>query len=348
VKINPENISLDQKIKDLLEINKEMKIDKKIVSYDTYYLDSTSNWHYLNSEGSEILFKNSISLITCSSFAKDGLLQGISRGFGGTMGYEVLEKYRKESKEISRIALSLLKADLIKSGIYDTVIDQRMAGTLAHEAVGHACEADYVLTGESILRRRIGERIGSELVTIIDNPAIPGAFGYYPYDDEGVKARKNTLIEKGILQSFLHSRETAEKFKTNSTGNARAQAVNHFPIVRMSNTYFDIGDSDFEELIDIKKGLYVVGMKGGAVDISTGNFQFAAEQGFLIEKGELTKMLRDITVFGNILETLRKIDGVGKDFKGFYPGTCGKGLQLLRVSDGAPSIRIRNARIGGK
>jgi TldD protein len=204
-----------------------------------------------------------------------------------------------------------------------------------------------VLTGESILRGKLGSRLGADGVTICDDPTVKAAFGFYLYDDEGVRADRHVLVEDGVLRSYLHSRETALKMKTHSTANARAQSVGHFPIVRMSNTYFERGDASFDELIDMRSGVYVEGMKGGAVDISTGNFQFAAERGMMIERGGLVKPLRDITLFGNIMETLKSIDGLGRRTDGFHPGTCGKGLQAVRVADNGPAIRIRGVRVGG-
>jgi TldD protein len=344
-KINPQDIPLEQKTKELLEINKSMKLEK-IVSYDTNYSDANVNWFYLNSKGSRISWDYVASFLSFASYAKEQTIQEARESFGGFLGYELVEKHWENAEKISKRAQALLKAQLVPSGIYDVVIGPKMAGTLAHEAVGHACEADSILTGESCLRGKLGEKIATEYVTICDNPTIEGAFGFYPYDDEGVKARKNILVENGVLKQYMHSRETAHKMKTNSTGNARAQGIDASPIVRMSNTYFEPCDFEFDELIELKKGIYIEGLRGGAVDISTGNYQFGAEQGFLIENGELTKPLRDIVVFGNVLETLKNIDGVDKNFKGFHPGICGKGLQSCRVADGGPNIRIRGVRVG--
>jgi TldD protein len=346
VGIRPEDVPLEDKAKKLLALNKGMKRER-IVSYDASYLDASTHWYYLNSEGSRIESESAGSMLSFAAYAKADTLQAAHENCGGMLGAEVFEKYADKPAEVSEKALGLLKAGLVKSGNYDVVIDPKMAGTLAHEAVGHACEADSVLTGESILRGKLGARLGADGVTICDDPAVAGAFGFYLYDDEGVKASRHVLVHDGVLKSFLHSRETALKMGTHSTANARAQSVGHFPIVRMSNTYFEKGDARFDELIDMPSGVYVEGMKGGAVDISTGNFQFAAERGMLIERGELTKPLRDITIFGNILGTLKNIDGLGKKAGSFHPGTCGKGLQAVRVADNGPAIRIRGARLGG-
>jgi TldD protein len=345
-KKNPYDYSLEEKANDLLQINKEMKLPK-IANYETHYYDQHSSWFYLNSEGARIEFSSIFSRLAFESTAKDSTIQQAHDSFGGFLGYEVVDRYKDNARKVSERAAELLKAKLLKSGVYDVVIGPKMAGTFAHEAIGHACEADSVLTGESVLRGKIGERIGNDIVTICDDPSIEGVFGYYPYDDEGVKAGKTVLVEDGILNGYLHSRETAFKFKMHSTANARAQGINYSPIVRMSNTYFERGATSYDEMVDIRAGVYIEGMRGGAVDISKGEYQFGAEQGYLIEGGELSQPLRDLAIFGNILETLKKIDAVGKDFSSFTPGMCGKGLQHVRVSDSGPHIRIRGVRIGG-
>jgi TldD protein len=348
VRINPKDIALDDKIARLIEINKSQRIEKRINSYETGYVDSVSKCWHVNSEGSRISCEGTASIVTYSSWVKEGKnLQAMARSYGGLVGYEVLDNCFERAADISQRAIKLLDAKLVKSGNYDLVVDPRMAGTMAHEALGHACEADAVLTGESTLMGRLGEKIGSDMVTICDDPTIPEAFGSYPYDDEGVKARKTTLLQNGVLKSYLHSRETAHKMKCPSTANARAQTVGHFPTVRMSNTYFEKGDQTYDELIDIKKGVYIEGMKGGAVEISTGDFQFAAEQGWTIEDGELTQPLRDVVIFGNILKTLKDVDAMSDKVQGFFPGNCGKGMQMVRVADGGPFVRVRGVRVGG-
>lgn len=345
-KRNPADVAMDDKIADVLELNKGMPIDKRIVSYETSYMDAAGSDYFINSEGGRIIFEPVYTMVTYSAYAKDGTVVNMRENCGGQGGYELLNGARDKAAETSRRALDALAASVVKSGKYDVVLDHRMAGVLAHEAIGHACEADSVLTGESTLKGMVGKRIGSGHATIVDDATIPGAFGSYPYDDEGVPGKKKILIEEGVLKGYLHSRETAQRMGTKSTGNARAQSVGHFPIVRMSNTYFARGDHRFGELLD-GVGLYVEGLKGGAVDISTGSFQFAAELGRLVENGELKETVRDITLFGNIRETLRSVDGVDRDFRGFNPGLCGKGMQMVRVADGGAHVRIRGVRVGG-
>jgi len=187
-------------------------------------------------------------------------------------------------------------------------------------------------------------QIGSKLVNISDD-AKSGAFGGFAYDDDGVPAQKKYLMKNGVLNSFLHSRDTAAELNTNSTGNMRASSYSDFPIVRMSNTFFESGEQEHDEIFDIKSGIYAKGMKGGQVNPKTGNFVFVAEEGFLIENGELTEMLRDITLNGDIMTTLKRVDAVGKDVE-MSPGFCGKAGQNIRVSDGGALMRIGKIMVG--
>jgi TldD protein len=221
-----------------------------------------------------------------------------------------------------------------------------MAGTFAHEAIGHALEADLIINKNSTITR-IGQHVGSEHVSITDDPTIPREFGSYPFDSEGVPASKTRLVERGRVNSFMHSRETAYKTRQKVTGNARSAGPTEFPLVRMSNTFFEPGDKSLEELLEgVKSGVYVRGFKGGVSDTDTGFFQFAAPHGNLIENGELGKPLRDITLLGNIIETLKKVDAAGKDLKTGFPGICGKADQSVPVGGGGPHIRIKEMLVG--
>ncbi|MEM0372429.1 MAG: TldD/PmbA family protein [archaeon] len=339
------DFSLDEKVKKTLELNRLLKM-KSVVGFDTTYRDAHFRHFYASSEGSRVDFESDSSGIFHSVFAgKNGLVIKSSEGFSGLYGLELADDAMEKTEDVAKRCVSLLRAKRVKPGVYDVVLGPKMSGTLAHEAVGHACEADYVLMGESILRGRIGERIGSQHVSIIDDPTLERFAGSYYYDDEGVKARPTRIIDKGVLCSYLHSRETAGKMKTHSTGNARSQGVSRFPLVRMSNTVVETGDFSFDDIIDVRRGLYVEGVKGGQVMTSAGTYQFASEGGYIIENGELKERVRDIVIIGDILTTLKKVDAVGKDMAFNDPGTCGKGGQGVPVSGSAPHMRIRGVRV---
>ena len=217
---------------------------------------------------------------------------------------------------------------------------------MIHEALGHATEADLILQNDSILKDKLNTKIASDIVNIFDDATIKDGFGYYPYDVEGVKTKPNQLVKDGELVSLLSSRETASKLNMKSSGNARS-IIADAPIVRMSNTYLQPGDMTFEELIeDIPDGIYLKGSRGGQVDTGKGIFQFNAAEGFKIENGELTIALRDVSLSGNILETLNNVEALGNDFK-LSVGFCGKDGQTAPVGDGGPHTRINDAMVGG-
>jgi len=227
------------------------------------------------------------------------------------------------------------------------IADPELAGVFAHEAVGHACEGDHVITGESVLQNKIGQTIGSEHVTIYDDPTYPHGWGSFKYDMEGVLARKRLLIERGILKEFITNREVAAKLGVASNGGARAQSYAFRPIVRMSNTCIATGDHTFEEMLeDIDHGIYLKGTRGGQVDPAKGTFQFSAMEAFMIEHGKITTPLLDVSLSGLTLETLKNIDAVAKDFD-IHIGYCGKEAQSVPAGDGSPHVRIRNAVVGG-
>jgi TldD protein len=350
-KKHPEDVSLEEKVGRCKELEKAGKISGKILTTDVGYMDAVSKYYYLNSDGTSLLYEpvKSYFSFTAYSRKKNGEVFSAKDSDAGIKGVEILDKKEDFVRNVSKKALKLLDAKLPPSGEFPVVIDQRMAGVLAHEAIGHACEGDAVITKNSILHGKLGSRLGSEYVTIVDDATLGDYFGTYPFDDEGTPAQRKVLIENGILRRFLHSRETAAKAGEDYTGNARAQGVENFPLVRMSNTFFEKGDWKFEEMLeDVDHGIYVSGTKGGVCDISTGYFQFAALYGRLIEKGELTTFLRDVTLIGNVLETLKHVDAATEKIKLGNPGLCGKANQMVPVSDGGPRMRIQNALVGGR
>ena len=202
------------------------------------------------------------------------------------------------------------------------------------------------MQNDSILKDKIGTQIASDIVNIFDDASLRDGFGYYPYDVEGVKTKPNQLVKDGKLISLLNSRSTSSKLGMKSSGNARSIIADQ-PIVRMSNTFLQPGDMEVSELFEgIDNGIYLKGSRGGQVDTGKGIFQFNAAEGYMIENGEITTPLRDVSLSGNILETLKNIDAIGNDFK-LSVGFCGKGGQTAPVGDGGPHTRILNALVGG-
>ncbi len=327
-------------VKELLEASKAMKgkkISSRIISCTGF---STQNEFY-NSEGAEIIQESGYTYLSCTCIAKSaGIMQRGSERSWSRTGFAGLNAVITGQKSMEK-AKRLVDAAPPPKGRYIVVLDPEMTGVFSHEAIGHACEGDVVADGESLLANRKGEKIGNELVTIIDDPGA-NDFGYYEYDDEGVKARPTVLVEKGIVNEFLNSMATCQEGELN--GHARAEDFSEVPIVRMSNTYFQKGDHSIDEIFDIT-GIYLKGMRGGSVDTFSGGFMFKAVEAYEIKNGEKGKIMRDVTITGNILQTLKDVECVGKDF-GSSPGICGKLGQEIPVSDGGPHIRIRGIAIG--
>ena len=348
VKIPFKDVSIDEKKEMMKEASDAATIDK-VNSTTAGYSDSEINELFMNSEGSQIQVKTSRIRMALNASATDGEIIQFGHGsLGGVKGFEAVAERDLEEfgRSIGEKAVRLLDAKPAPSGQFTVVADSELTGVLIHEALGHATEGDLILQNDSILKGRIGEQIASDIVNIFDDASRKDGFGYYPYDVEGVKTKPNQLVKDGKLISLLNSRETSSQLGMKSSGNARS-IISEKPIVRMSNTYLQPGDNTFEELIeDIPDGIYLKGSRGGQVDTGKGIFQFNAAEGYLIENGELKTPLRDVSLSGNILETLKNIDAIGNDFK-LSVGFCGKGGQTAPVGDGGPHTRILNALVGG-
>ncbi len=347
---DPRNVAIEDKLEMLRDMEATARTAEHLATVTTVYSEGRRRQEMYTSEGTHLI-QGLTRVLTVASLTgrKEGLVSSVRSRVGGVGGWEVFEE-RDPLEETERGVTSLetlLEAGKAPSGRMTAVVDPDMTGVLVHEAFGHACEADLVQAGESILDGRIGEKLGSAGVTIFDDPGIQGAFGSFPYDDEGVDGGRKVLMEDGVLTSFLHSRETAGRMGHEPNGAARAQDHGSRPLVRMSNTCLEAGDMSQEEIFEgIKEGIYLKGTRGGQVDVAKGTFQFGAQEAFLVEDGEVTRPLRDVALMGTVLETLLNIEGLGREFALASPGFCGKG-QTVPVCDGGPHVRIRDAVVGG-
>jgi TldD protein len=206
-----------------------------------------------------------------------------------------------------------------------------------------------VLEKSSVLGDKLGKKVASEHLTLVDTPNVLNEHGHFRYDDEGTPAGETFLINNGVLTTFMNSLESASLMDVNPTGNGRAMDPGHKPIPRMTNTVLKPGQYNKAELFEgIKKGIYAKGSNGGVVEPTNGNFIFNAEEAFLIENGKITKPLRDVSLAGNILEILPKITKIANDdVPNFFGGRCGKGEQWVPVGERTPHILISEAIIGG-
>lgn len=263
---------------------------------------------------------------------------------GKITGTDILEKLDRQSlleifRDTARDLDRALSGEPAPSGEMDVVIGNESGGTIIHEAVGHGLEAD--LQSSSVYRGKIGEKVASGEVTVVDDPTIPGLRGYYALDHEGNPAKKTVLIENGVLVSYMHQNRTAELFGTESTGHARRESYACETLVRMGSTYLAPGKHTKEEIVaSVKDGLYVSRMGGGQVNTVTGDFVFKVNSGFRIRDGKICEAVRGANISGNGPKMLADIRMVGNDLHFFDGGTCGKG-QSMPVSDATPTVLVR-------
>ena len=347
-KKNPSDISMEDKITNASAINGEiLGFDKRIKSCSVDYLDLTGTNYFVNSEGSSI---EQDKLYVWSRITASAQSQGVftfsREEIGSTAGYEVFDTSTPQviGEMVAKRAIAQLNAKAPKGGSFPVVLGPNVVGVFVHEAFGHLAEADLALSG-GVLSSNFGKKIGSDLVTFYDDGTVDGAFGSFKYDDEGVAAQKTLLINNGVVTGLMHNRETAHKFNTASTGNARAEDFRVEPIIRMRNTYMAPRDHSFDELLEgVKSGYYFKSFRGGQANLD-GTFQVGIQEGYEIINGEIGEPVRDASISGNTLETLFKVDAVGKDFQ-IDSGRCGKG-QIAFIGDGGPHIRIKEVVVGG-
>jgi TldD protein len=347
-KKNPRDVSMQEKIANTLAMDKAtLGFDSRIKSCTISYLDVTGTSTFVNSDGTCIEQDKMYVWSRILASAREGNVFASAREeTGSTSGYEVFdtETPEKIGTMIARRTVDQLKAKAPKGGVFPAVIGPNVVGVFIHEAMGHLAEADLTLSG-SILFGKLNKPIASEVVTVYDNGTVEGAFGSFKYDDEGVRTQKTTLIEKGILTGLMHSRETAQKLNMEPTGNARAEDFRFEPIIRMRNTYLAAGDSSVEELLEgVKFGYYLKSFRGGQANLD-GTFHVGIQEAYEIVDGKIGEPIRSASISGNTLETLDKVDAVGKDFE-LWPGRCGKG-QTAFICDGGPHIRVGEVTIGG-
>jgi TldD protein len=345
---SPRDVSMEEKIDDVLAMDKTvLGYDKRIKSCTISYLDVTGTNYFFNSDGTRIQQDKLYVWSRILASARENSVYASAREeTGSTSGYELFdtETPEKLGTLVAKRVVEQLKAKTPKGGGFPAVLGPNVVGVFMHEAMGHLAEADLTLSG-SILYDKLGKQIASDAVTVYDDGTVEGAFGSFKYDDEGVRTKKTPLIEKGILTGLMHNRETAQKLSMEPTGNARAEDFRVEPIIRMRNTYLAAGDNSFEELIeDVDFGYYLKSFRGGQANLD-GTFQVGIQEAYEIVKGRLGAPVRSASISGNTLETLRRVDAVGRDFE-LWPGRCGKG-QIAFICDGGPHIRVEEVTVGG-
>jgi TldD protein len=345
---SPQDVSMEEKIGVALAMDRTVfGYDKRIRSCTISYLDVTGTNYFVNSDGACVEQDKLYVWSRILASARENSVYASAREeIGSTAGYEVFdtETPEKVGKLVAKRVVEQLKAKTPKGGSFPAVIGPNVVGVFMHEAMGHLAEADLTLSG-SILYDKLGKQIASDAVTVYDDGTVEGAFGSFKYDDEGVQTQKTALIENGILTGLMHNRETAQKLSMEPTGNARAEDFRFEPIIRMRNTYLAPGDRSFEELVEgVDFGYYLKSFRGGQANLD-GTFQVGIQEAYEIVKGQVGDAVRSASISGNTLETLRRVDAVGRDFE-LWSGRCGKG-QIAFICDGGPHIRVGEVTIGG-
>jgi TldD protein len=317
---------------------------------------------YLNSEGTRmrsIVPRVGGYFILTASIGGRGTVQrtlqfGESGGWERVGSMKLSEVAREEGEAMARI---LMEGRAVLPGRYDVVVGGEVSGIIAHEGCGHPQEADRIMgregaqAGESYVKRdMLGRRIGSPAVNISDLPSLPNSYGFYLYDDEGVEVRKKRLIVEGVINEFLHNRETAREFGVKSNGAARATMYSREPIIRMSNTFVEPGDHSLEELLEgVKHGIYIKSFREWNIDDIRWNNRYVGFESYLVEGGEIGQPVVAPVIEATTEVIFSSIDAVGDDLI-FKAATCGKGQpdQGAPVWTGGPSMRMRGLYIKGR
>lgn len=363
-RIKPEDVDLDDKIALLRDIDRLLvesssrrgvKAPGRIIELGAGY----SEKHVITTDGADVRQVVPRCMATyIYSLHGDGRSLQRHENLGEARGWEAVERWRLDEKipsEAASLSRAIHEAETPPRGVIDVVLSPEIVGLICHESAGHPAEADRMLgreaaqAGETYIKPELlGSKIGSEAVTIVDDPTLPSSFGFYLYDDEGVRARERVLIENGRIKELLHNRETAAEMGLESNGASRANLYNREPIVRMANTYMKAGELTLEELLeDIGHGVYIKSYQEWNIDDKRWNQRYVGVEAYLIEHGEATRMVWSPVIELTTRGLYEAIDAKGSDLA-FFAGYCGKGdpMQGIPVWFGGPSIRLRGIRLG--
>jgi TldD protein len=294
-----------------------------------------------------------LTRLNVTAIAEEGARREIGTfGGGGRVSFDFYleaERWRRFASEAARQAALKLSAVDAPAGTMTVVLGPGWPGILLHEAIGHGLEGDFNRKGVSAFAGRIGQKVASELVTVVDDGTIANRRGSLNVDDEGTPTGRTVLIENGILRGYLQDRLNARLMGMAPTGNGRRESFAHPPLPRMTNTFMLAGQDDPADIIrSVDRGLYAVSFGGGQVDITNGKFVFSASEAYLIENGRVTRPVKGATLIGNGPDALTRVSRVGHDLaldEGI--GTCGKDGQSVPVGVGLPTIRLDEMTVGG-
>ncbi|MEI6144884.1 MAG: metalloprotease TldD [Methylococcales bacterium] len=352
---NPlKSLSDQQKIELLQKVDTETrKLDSRIEEVIVSLVSAHESILVANQDGSlaadiRPLVRMNVTVIV----EEKGRREQGSMGGGGRSDYNYFLEHERAlsyGKEAVRLALVNLEAEDAPAGNMTVVLGPGWPGILLHEAIGHGLEGDFNRKGTSAFSGRVGERVASDLCTVVDDGTLEGRRGSLSIDDEGTPTEKTVLIENGILKGYMQDKLNARLMGVKSTGNGRRESYASLPMPRMTNTYMLAGQHHPEDIIgSVKKGLYAKNFAGGQVDITSGKFVFSASEAYLIENGKITRAIKGATLIGNGPDVLTKVSMVGNDLElDSGVGTCGKDGQSVPVGVGQPTLKIDGLTVGG-
>ncbi|MCI8628387.1 MAG: TldD/PmbA family protein [Firmicutes bacterium] len=348
----PDSISKKQKINVMRGASSAAFLYSDIISQTILkYQDIVQNVLIANTMGTFAQDERVRTRMTVESVASSQTeKQSGHFGPGASMGFELFEKIDMEqvARNASRIAVTMLKADVCPSKKMSVVIENGFGGVIFHEACGHGLEATAIARNASVFAGKLGHKIASSIVTAVDDGTIQNAWGSANIDDEGTPTRKNILIENGILKSYLIDKLNGKKMNMDTTGSARRESYKYAPTSRMTNTYIAAGNTKPADIIaDTEYGLYAKCMGGGSVDPATGVFNFAVLEGYMIRNGKIAEPVRGATLIGKGNEILMRIDRVGNNLKSAQ-GMCGSISGSIPTNVGQPMIRVSEITVGGR
>lgn len=355
VETTPTTIAIPIKVDLLREIDSYARAqDPRIVEVMASVVTQQRNVMVLASDESWVSDTQPLVRLNIQVVAQDsgGRREVGYQGAGGRFGWEGVAcptAWRPIADEAIRLALLNLEAIPCPAGTMNVVLGPGWPGILLHEAIGHGLEGDFNRKKTSAFADRMGQRVASPGVTVVDDGTLPGRRGSLNVDDEGTATRRTVLIEDGILVGYMQDKQNARLMGEESTGNGRRESYAHLPMPRMTNTFMLAGQDDPEEILrGVDSGLYAVSFGGGQVDITNGKFVFSASEAYKIENGRLGAPVRGATIIGNGPDVLTRVRGIGSDLElDRGVGTCGKDGQSVPVGVGMPTVRLDAITVGG-
>ena len=352
VRIVPNSVSNREKVEILKEGYFAAKeYDPCIAQVSGTLMDVDHNILIASTEGLYTQDRQIRTRISISAVAEHGG-ETQTGGFnpGRRMGLEMFEqvKPRDVGVQAAQQAVTMVRAGYCPAGVMPVAIGNGFGGVIFHEACGHSLEASSVAYGQSQFVGKLGQKIANEKVTAIDDGTIPNAWGSINIDDEGTPAQKNVLIENGVLKSYMIDKFNGRRMGMASTGNARRQSYAYTPTSRMTNTYIAEGPDDNDAIIaSMEYGLFAKEMGGGSVNPTTGEFNFAVNEGYMVRNGKICEPVRGASLVGKGSDVIMNIDMVGKDMD-MGQGMCGSSSGSVPTNVGQPLIRVSSITVGGR